>query len=83
MVVEPRGQVPEDGGQEGKTGARVRSAVPLGIPATLQDALMARLDRLGTAKEVATRGGGGTPTNLRLIERNLTAHRGSAAARVD
>ena len=28
----------------------------LGIPATLQDALMARLDRLGTAKEVAQQG---------------------------
>jgi class 3 adenylate cyclase/predicted ATPase len=28
----------------------------LGVPATLQDALMARLDRLGTAKEVAQQG---------------------------
>jgi class 3 adenylate cyclase/predicted ATPase len=36
-----------------------RHAVPLqalGIPATLQDALMARLDRLGTAKEIAQLG---------------------------
>jgi tetratricopeptide (TPR) repeat protein len=36
-----------------------RRAVPLqslGIPATLQDALMARLDRLGTAKETAQLG---------------------------
>ncbi len=31
-------------------------AVSLGIPSTLQDALMARLDRLGTAKEVAQQG---------------------------
>ena len=30
-----------------------RSALSLGIPATLQDALMARLDRLGPAKEIA------------------------------
>jgi predicted ATPase/class 3 adenylate cyclase len=29
------------------------SPLPLGIPTTLQDALMARLDRLGTAKEIA------------------------------
>ncbi len=34
----------------GKLG---RSAVPVGIPSTLQDALMARLDRLGVAKEIA------------------------------
>ena len=26
---------------------------PLAIPSTLQDSLMARLDRLGTAKEIA------------------------------
>jgi class 3 adenylate cyclase/predicted ATPase len=48
-----------DGGQEhGKIGAAQRGApVPaLGVPATLQDALMARLDRLGTAKEVAQQG---------------------------
>ena len=41
---------------EAETDVRARHAVPLpplGIPATLQDALMARLDRLGTAKEVA------------------------------
>jgi class 3 adenylate cyclase/tetratricopeptide (TPR) repeat protein len=35
---------------EGRLG---RSAIPLGIPATLQDALMARLDRLESAKEIA------------------------------
>jgi class 3 adenylate cyclase len=48
-----------DRGQEhGKIGAAQRGApVPaLGVPATLQDALMARLDRLGTAKEVAQQG---------------------------
>src|SRR5262249_42019076 len=33
-----------------------RSPLPLGIPATLQDALMARLDRLGIAKEVGQLG---------------------------
>ena len=33
-----------------------RSALSLGIPATLQDALMARLDRLGAAKEIAQLG---------------------------
>ena len=37
-------------------GATGRSPLPLGIPSTLQDALMARLDRLGTAKEVAQQG---------------------------
>src|SRR5262249_8411698 len=31
-------------------------SLPLGIPATLQDALMARLDRLGPAKELAQLG---------------------------
>ena len=38
---------------EGRLG---RSVISLGIPATLQDSLMARLDRLGTAKEVAQQG---------------------------
>ncbi|NOT53291.1 MAG: AAA family ATPase, partial [Deltaproteobacteria bacterium] len=33
-----------------------RSSMPLGIPATLQDALMARLDRLGPAKDIAQLG---------------------------
>src|SRR5262249_33867736 len=33
-----------------------QSSLPLGIPATLQDALMARLDRLGEAKEIAQLG---------------------------
>ena len=37
-------------------GATHASPLPLAIPATLQDALMARLDRLGTAKEVAQLG---------------------------
>jgi predicted ATPase len=44
-------------------GARLRPGssighvpLPLGIPATLQDALMARLDRLGPAKEIAQLG---------------------------
>jgi predicted ATPase len=37
-------------------GATGRSPLPLGIPTTLQDALMARLDRLGPAKEVAQMG---------------------------
>jgi class 3 adenylate cyclase/predicted ATPase len=40
-------------GSKGKPG---RSVIPLGIPATLQDALMARLDRLGDAKTVAQLG---------------------------
>jgi class 3 adenylate cyclase/predicted ATPase len=50
-----RGQVTGDGGQEGKTGAvqQAVSVFAVGIPATLQDALMARLDRLGPAKEIA------------------------------
>jgi hypothetical protein len=47
-----------------EVGARLRSGFsighvplpPLGIPATSHDALMARLDRLGTAKEVAQLG---------------------------
>ncbi len=45
-------QVTGDGEQEGKTvGARhAAPSFQVGIPSTLQDALMARLDRLGTAK---------------------------------
>ncbi|MBI3799109.1 MAG: AAA family ATPase [Deltaproteobacteria bacterium] len=35
------------------SGAHGRATLPLGIPATLHDALMARLDRLGPAKEIA------------------------------
>jgi class 3 adenylate cyclase/predicted ATPase len=50
--VESIGSV-ESLGSEGKLD---RSAIPLEIPATLQDALMARLDRLGAAKEVAQLG---------------------------
>ena len=42
------------GGQGQRTRpAEAGAAVPLGIPATLHDALMARLDRLNTAKEIA------------------------------
>jgi class 3 adenylate cyclase len=37
-------------------GARRAVSLPLAIPATLQDALMARLDRLGTAKEIGQLG---------------------------
>jgi predicted ATPase/class 3 adenylate cyclase len=51
-VLESVGSV-ESIGSEGRLG---RSTLSLGIPATLQDALMARLDRLGTAKEVAQQG---------------------------
>jgi predicted ATPase len=40
----------------GSGGRLDRSAISLGIPATLQDALMARLDRLGAAKEIAQLG---------------------------
>jgi class 3 adenylate cyclase/predicted ATPase len=40
-------------GSVGSGGRLERSAMTLGIPATLQDALMARLDRLGPTKEVA------------------------------
>jgi len=36
--------------------ARSHAPLRLGIPATLQDALMARLDRLGPAKEIAQLG---------------------------
>jgi predicted ATPase/class 3 adenylate cyclase len=54
-VVESVGSVEsiESVGSGGRLG---RSAVSLGIPATLQDALMARLDRLGPAKEIAQLG---------------------------
>ncbi len=37
-------------------GAQHAAPLPLGIPDTLQDALMARLDRLGPAKEIAQLG---------------------------
>jgi predicted ATPase len=59
MVVEAmRGQETGDGGQEGKIGgARHAASLPaVGIPASLHDALMARLDRLGVVKEVAQLG---------------------------
>ncbi len=53
-----KGQVTGDGEQRGKfVGAQHAAPLPtFGIPATLQDALMARLDRLGAAKTVAQLG---------------------------
>ncbi len=51
-VLESVGSI-ESIGSGGRLG---QSSLQLGIPATLQDALMARLDRLGTAKEVAQQG---------------------------
>jgi hypothetical protein len=37
-----------------ESGGKLRwSTIPVGIPSTLQDALMTRLDRLGAAKEIA------------------------------
>ncbi len=57
VVEATRGQVTGDGGQEGKFGgAQHAASAPLTIPATLHDSLMARLDRLGTAKGVAQMG---------------------------
>jgi predicted ATPase len=43
---------------EAEADVRARRAVslPLGIPSTLHDALMARLDRLGPTKEIAQLG---------------------------
>ena len=41
---------------EADVGARRAVPLPLGIPSTLQDALMARLDRLGPTKEIAQLG---------------------------
>ncbi|NOT55997.1 MAG: AAA family ATPase, partial [Deltaproteobacteria bacterium] len=41
---------------EADVGARRAVPFPLGIPSTLQDALMARLDRLGPTKEIAQLG---------------------------
>jgi predicted ATPase len=49
-VVEARGHGTGDGGQGGKTLGT------LAIPATLQEALLARLDRLSTARQVAQLG---------------------------
>ena len=42
--------------QRSTYGARRAVPLPLAIPATLQDSLMARLDRLGPAKEIAQLG---------------------------
>ena len=58
VVEATRGQGTGNGEQAGEA-VGVQHAVPtfkLSIPATLQDALMARLDRLGLAKEVAQLG---------------------------
>jgi predicted ATPase len=49
-VVEARGQGTRDGGQGRK------AAETLAIPATLQEALLARLDRLSTARQIAQLG---------------------------
>ncbi|MGE4095208.1 MAG: adenylate/guanylate cyclase domain-containing protein [Candidatus Binatia bacterium] len=49
-VVEARGQVSGHGGQDGK------NAGALAIPATLQEALLARLDRLSEARQIAQLG---------------------------
>src|SRR5262249_47472224 len=40
-------------GEADDHGPRMDSAAELAVPSTLQDSLMARLDRLGTAKETA------------------------------
>jgi predicted ATPase len=58
MVLEAmRGQVTGDRLQgQGIVGAQHAAPLLLAIPATLQDSLMARLDRLGTAKEAAQLG---------------------------
>ncbi len=53
FVEELTKMVVESGLDVGATG---RSPLPLAIPATLHDALMARLDRLSTAKEIAQLG---------------------------
>jgi TOMM system kinase/cyclase fusion protein len=52
MVVEALVPVSGSAGA-GDTPTRSRPAAPLAIPTTLRDSLMARLDRLGTAKETA------------------------------
>jgi predicted ATPase len=53
MVMES-GLVREEDGRY--VGAHGDTAIPLAIPATLQDSLMARLDRLSMAKEIAQLG---------------------------
>jgi TOMM system kinase/cyclase fusion protein len=52
MVIESMGAVES----RGSVGSHDHAPVTLGIPSTLQDALMARLDQLGPAKEVAQLG---------------------------
>jgi predicted ATPase len=49
-VVEAREQVTGDGGHGG------RRVGPLAVPATLQEALLSRLDRLSTARQIAQLG---------------------------
>ncbi len=59
MVVETRGERGTGNGEQDEklVGAQHAAPMPaLGIPSTLQDALMARLDRLGPAKEIAQLG---------------------------
>ena len=58
VIEAQRGQATGDGGRDdgGRGRPPAAFAFQIGIPATLQDALMARLDRLGTAKEVAQQG---------------------------
>ena len=51
-----RDDSPEEKLRKLEVGAHSRAPLPLGIPTTLHDALMARLDRLGPAKEVAQMG---------------------------
>jgi predicted ATPase len=55
VVESMRGQVTWDGGQDGKA-VGMQHAAPvssMGIPATLQEALLARLDRLSSARQIA------------------------------
>jgi class 3 adenylate cyclase len=57
VVEAMREQVTGNGLQgHGSVGAQHAAPVPLTIPSTLQDSLMARLDRLGPAKEIAQLG---------------------------
>ena len=55
MVTESMGSIESIRSIE-SVGATGQPSLPLGIPATLHDALMARLDRLGPAKEIAQLG---------------------------
>ena len=56
---------------------------PLAIPSTLQDSLMARLDRLGLVKEIAQIGAAiGREFSCRAAPRRGRARRGFAASRI-